>query len=328
MRLTRTGRPRTLGPMTEPTFPARTLASPTGATLNLHHRAAEGRALGVIQINHGLAEHAARYERFASDLATAGFHVYAQDHRGHGATAVANTPGRMFAWKDGAAKVIADVDMVHDLISAQHPGLPVIAFGHSMGGLITLNYAMRHAGRLAGAAVWNANFSAGILGQLARVLLAWERFRLGSDAPSRILPRLTFQAWNRQFDPARTGFDWLSRDEAEVDKYVVDPLCGWDASVSLWQDLFGFIFAGADNANLKSLPRDFPIHLLGGEKDPATDGGKAVTQLKDRLDRLGFNAVDCTILPETRHESLNEINRDETTRRFIAWARKTVASTG
>ncbi|PHP67630.1 alpha/beta hydrolase [Zhengella mangrovi] len=314
--------------MTSAAFPSRTLASPTGATLNLYHREAEGKAVGVVQINHGLAEHAARYARFAGALANAGFHVYAQDHRGHGGTAVANTPARMFAWKDGADKVIADVDMVHDLIEAQHEGLPVIAFGHSMGGLIALNYTMRHAGRLAGAAIWNANFSAGMLGRLARAILAWERFRLGSDAASRILPKLTFQAWNRQFDPARTEFDWLSRDEPEVDKYVTDPQCGWDASISMWQDLFRFIFAGADDTKLQAIPRTLPIHLLGGEKDPATDGGKAVNDLTGRLGRLGFSTVESIVLPETRHESLNEINREEVTRRFIDWARKIAARAG
>ena len=314
--------------MTARPFTARTLASPTGATLNLYHREAEGDPVGVVQINHGLAEHAARYARFADALARAGFHVYAQDHRGHGATGVPNTPQRMFAWKDGSQKVIADVDMVHDLIAGQHPDLPVIAFGHSMGGLITLNYVAKHAGRLAGAAVWNSNFSAGLLGQVARAILAWERFRLGSDAASRILPRLTFQAWNRQFDQARTGFDWLSRDEAEVDKYVADPLCGWDATVAMWQDLFGFIFSGADDGNLAAIPRDLPFHLLGGERDPATDGGKAVTHLRDRLQRLGFAHVECAILPGTRHESLNEINREETTQRFIDWARRTAMRQG
>ena len=110
--------------MTSSRFAPRTLASPTGATLNLYHREAEAEAIGVVQINHGLAEHSARYARFASELARAGFHVYAQDHRGHGGTVVSNTPRQMFAWKDGADKVIADVDMVHDLIAGQHPDLP------------------------------------------------------------------------------------------------------------------------------------------------------------------------------------------------------------
>ena len=104
------------------------------------------------------------------------------------------------------------------------------------------------------AAIWNANFSAGLLGRVAQALLALEQFRLGSDVPSRILPRLTFQDWARKVPERRTEFDWLSRDPAEVDKYVADPLCGWDASVSMWQDVFGFVFHGADDATFSVRP--------------------------------------------------------------------------
>ncbi|MCB1382361.1 MAG: alpha/beta hydrolase [Notoacmeibacter sp.] len=296
------------------------LESPTGATLNLYSLAARGTPRGVVQINHGLAEHAARYGRFMQALAQAGFHSYAHDHRGHGETVAPDAPPGRFAREDGAARVIADVKAVHDHIATVHPGLPVIAFGHSMGGLIAMNYAFAHADGLKGLAVWNANFSAGLLGRLAQGLIAWEKFRLGSDAPSRLLPKLTFQDWAKKVPQARTAFDWLSRDAAEVDKYVADPLCGWDASVSMWRDVFELIFAGADDANLKAMPHSLPINLVGGEKDPATDGGKAVTHLHGRLARLDFLDLTCTILPSTRHESLNETNRDETTAGFITWA--------
>ena len=120
----------------------------------------------------------------------------------------------MFARENGAEKVIADVLAIHELIAKEHPGLPVIVFGHSMGGLIALNFVQCHGRRVAGAAVWNANFSAGLSERLARLLLLWERFRLGSDVPSRLLPKLTFQAWARQIPNRRTEFVWLSRDPA------------------------------------------------------------------------------------------------------------------
>lgn len=298
------------------------LASPTGATLNVFHRAAEGRTRGVVQVNHGLAEHAARYARFAGALAARGFHVYAHDHRGHGATTAPDAPPGRFAGEDGAAKVIADVAAVHDHVAAAHPGLKVIVFGHSMGGLVALNVLMRHSARVHAGAVWNANFSAGLLGRLAQGLLAYERFRLGADMPSRLLPKLTFQDWARKVPGARTGFDWLSRDPAEVDAYVADPLCGWDASVSLWRDVFALIFAGADDSNLGKIRRDLPLQLVGGEKDPATDGGKAVTHLARRLRTLGFADVSERIFTDTRHETLNEINRDDATGCFVEWAER------
>lgn len=302
-----------------------TLASPTGATLNIHFSRARQPLRGVIQVNHGLAEHAARYGRFAAALAARGFDTYAHDHRGHGGTRAPDAPPRIFATEGGAERVLADVAAVHDRIAAERPGVPVILFGHSMGGLVALNFLHRHSARVAAAAIWNANFSAGALGRLAQAILAWEAFRLGSDVPSRILPKLTFQDWAKKVPNRRTAFDWLSRDAAEVDKYVADPLCGWDASVSMWRDVFSLIFAGADDRRLAAIRRDLPVNLLGGEKDPATAGGKAVLDLERRMRAAGFTDLTSKVWPETRHESLNEVNRDAITEDFVAWAERVVS---
>lgn len=296
-----------------------TLASPTGAKLKLYFRRAEAPARAVVQINHGLAEHGARYARFADFLAARGCHVYAHDHRGHGATIAADAPRGRFAGKNGLDVVIADVAAIHDHIAEQHPSLPVVIFGHSMGGLIALNFVLRHSERIAAAAIWNANFSAGILGRLAQAILAFERFRLGSDVPSRMLPKLTFGDWAKKIPNRRTEFDWLSRDEAEVDAYVADPLCGWDASVSMWIDVFDLVFTGADDRNFAGVRRDLPFNLVGGQRDPATDGGKAVEALTARLRRMGFSNLVSKVYPETRHESLNEINREPIMADFAGW---------
>ena len=298
----------------------RTHESPTGAKIALYTRLAKRHPRGVFQINHGLAEHAERYARFADVLAAVGFHVYAHDHRGHGQTTAPDAPARVFATEDGVNKVIADVGSIHDRIAAEHPGLPVVVFGHSMGGLIAMSFLIRNSGRAQGAAIWNANFSAGALGRLAQAILLWERFRLGSDVPSRILPKLTFQDWAKKIENRRTEFDWLSRDAAEVDKYIQDPLCGWDASVSMWRDVFRLVFNGASNRNLGQIRKDLPFHLVGGERDPATDGGKAVKTLDARLKAGGFSSVRTTVYPDTRHESLNDVNRNAITEDFAAWA--------
>lgn len=300
------------------------LASPTGAALNLYVRRAAGRARAVVQINHGLAEHAARYARFADFLSERGFCVYAHDHRGHGHTRAPDAPVGRFGTPQGEEKVLADIAAVHDLIAKDDPGLPVILFGHSMGGLIGLNFLLRHAGRVHAATIWNANFSAGPGGRAALAILAWERFRLGSDVPSRLLPRLTFRAWGKAVPGHRTPFDWLSRDEAEVDRYIADPLCGWDASVSMWRDVFGFIFAGADDRNFSAMRKDLPLLLVGGERDPATGDGKAVAHLAARMKRMGFSNLVSRIYPETRHESLNELNRNIIMADFAEWAGSTL----
>jgi alpha-beta hydrolase superfamily lysophospholipase len=193
-------------------------------------------------------------------------------------------------------------------------------FGHSMGGILTLNAALRRSDHLSGVAVWNANFSPGIMGRTGQGILAWERFRLGSDVPSRILPRLTFHDWGIKIPNHRTIFDWLSRDPAEVDKYISDPLCGWNASVSMWQDIFRMVFAGADDRNFASIRRDLPFSLVGGGADPSTVEGAAVDELAERMRRMGFSRIDTKIWPETRHEGLNDINRDEIAAGFVEWA--------
>lgn len=298
----------------------RTCNSPTGAALNLYTRNAEGAARAVAQINHGLAEHAARYDRFADFLAQRGFHVYAHDHRGHGYTKAPDAPLGKFGQPDGATKALADIGAVHDLIAQEHPGLPVILFGHSLGGVLALNFLFRNSRRFHGAAIWNANFSAGLSGRAAQAILAWEKFRLGSDVPSRLLPKLTFEAWGKAVPGHRTLFDWLSRDPAEVDKYIADPLCGWDASVSLWQDIFSLIFEGADDRNFADVRRDLPVLLVGGGKDPATDGGKAVRSLHGRMQQLGFSRLALKVDPEARHECLNDLDRETAMADFVSWA--------
>jgi alpha-beta hydrolase superfamily lysophospholipase len=301
-------------------------SSPTGATLAVRHVPAMATPRAVVQINHGLAEHAARYQRFARFLAARGYHVYVHDHRGHGATRAPDSIPGAFASRDGASKVIADVAAIHALIGERHPGLPVVTFGHSMGGLIALNFAETHPAASASLAVWNSNFNAGLAGRAGQAALRLEAFFKGSDTPSTILPKLTFQAWANAMPDRRTDFDWLSRDPLEVDLYVVDPLSGWDATVSMWQDVFRLIYAGGDAANLAKLPKALPIHLIGGAEDPATNKGEAVTWLAEQMQKSGLSDVTVEILAGTRHETLNEINRDQSMDNFAAWLDSRIAA--
>ncbi|MEO3385471.1 alpha/beta hydrolase [Mesorhizobium sp. CAU 1741] len=300
------------------------LHSPTGATLNLLVALPAEAPRAIVQINHGLAEHAARYARFASFLTSRGFAVYVHDHRGHGHTSAPDAPLGSFGKEPALDKVMDDVLAVHDLIASEHPGTPVIVFGHSMGALIALNFVSRHPRSVAGAAIWNATLSAGLAGRAAQAVLAWERFRLGSDVPSRMMPKLTFATWGNQVSDGRTAFDWLSRDHDEVDRYVADPLCGWDASVGMWKAIFDLIFQAADERNFDAVPRDMPFHLVGGGMDPSTGRGKVVEGLATRMRRTGFSNLVSTIYPQNRHESLNELNRDLIMADFADWAERQV----
>lgn len=300
-------------------FKQSTLQSSTGASLNLLYLAPKGKARAVVQINHGMGEHAARYERFAKALTQSGYAVYAHDHRGHGFTKAPDAPLGQFAAAGGFAKVLADVDAVNDHIRAQHPGLPVIVFGHSMGSVIALSYALHHPDKTDGLAAWNTGLEGGALALVFRTILNVQTLFKGRAATSQLVYNLTFAAWNRAFAPNRTDFDWLSRDEAEVDKYISDPLCGFEISMGLWRDLLGALHYGARNDSLATLPKSLPVHLLGGALDACTDGGKHMQNLAVRLRAAGLSDVEISVLNDTRHESLNELNRDQTTADFIGW---------
>jgi alpha-beta hydrolase superfamily lysophospholipase len=290
-----------------------------GASLACHHQPAEGPARAILMISHGLAEHSRRYISFAEAMAARGYHVYAHDHRGHGESEAADAPLGRFARRNGIGHVVGDIAAVRDYATARHPGLPVILLGHSMGGLIALNAAEDLTGRFAALAVWNSNFAVGLSGRAAQAILLAERALKGSDVPSDMLPRLTFAAWGKSIPDHRTTFDWLSRDPAEVDAYIADPLCGFDASVSLWLDLFALTFRGIKKEQLDRLPKDMPIHLVGGDQDPATNKGKAVLWLSKRLKGMSFSRISTVIYQDMRHETLNEIGAETAVADFANW---------
>lgn len=299
-------------------FTKTTIDSPTGAKIRLHNLMPRGKARAIVHVNHGMAEHSARYLRFATALEGAGFGVFAHDHRGHGETTASDAPLGVFGARDGFARVIADVLAVNDHIRAAHDA-PLVCFGHSMGSIIALNFALRHPDRLDGLCCWNAGVETGALAAASKLILGTEALLRGRQKPSAIARSLTFDAWNKAFKPNRTPFDWLSRDAAEVDKYVADPLCGFDVSIGLWLDLLGGVYFGADDANLAALARDLPVHVQGGGADPCSNKGRDMAHLGARLQGAGLTDVTVSILEGTRHESVNEVNRNATTVAFIGW---------
>lgn len=307
-----------------------TIDSPNGARLNAYRRKAAGTPRGLFLVQHGLAEHAGRYGGFAQDLSASGFTVLAHDHRGHGATLAPGAPPGRFARRDGAEAVIEDCRAVHDFATAKHPGLPVIVFGHSMGGLIAMNYAERFGADLAGLCVWNANFNAGLEERLGRLALKAEKALKGADVPSRLLARATFEAWGKTIAPRRTPFDWLSHDARAVDAYIADPLCGFSPSVSMMEDVLRLVFEGGRRERLRALPKSLPVHLLGGRGDPATDHAGAVEAFAMRLKAAGLAFVRCQIVEGARHETLNEMPeyRDQAMHSLMHWLNDIIPQSG
>lgn len=296
------------------------LPSPTGASLAWRHCEAEHQVRGVLLICHGMVEHSGRYARFAKTMALQGFEVYAFDHRGHGRTTAADAPHGRFAWRNGVSLVLRDVKAMRDMVSERHPGLPIILFGHSMGGLIALNAAIDYPRAFDAVSIWNSNFNPGMAGKLAKAVLWVEKALKGSDVPSTILPRATFRAWNQAIKGHKTDYDWLSHDPETTESYANDPFCRFEASVSLWQDVFELMYRALPLA--PGLPRDLPVYLVSGSEDAATRGGTEIRWLADRLRRAGLVEVVDRIYPGMRHETLNEKGWEIPVADFAAWCRE------
>lgn len=294
------------------------IESTSGAELNAYVCMPEQQPRAIVQINHGLAEHADRYARFALFLAERGFATIAHDHRGHGHTVAPGAPLGNFGPR-GLPDVIDDIAAVNRHARSNLGSDKLICFGHSMGGILALNYAIRHVDSIAALSVWNASISDSPLMALFRLVLKIERWRRGSDAVSPIPEKLTFKAWNAKFAPNRTDFDWLSRDEKEVDAYVSDPFCGFPVTIGMWQAILEAVGVAADRASLRELPRDLPVHLVAGEADPSTENAGLTRKLAAKLQAEGMRDVTLQTYAQTRHESLNEVNRDEIQREYAEW---------
>ncbi len=292
--------------------------------IHLYQWLGEKKPKAIIQIAHGMAEHAARYDRFAQTLNEFGYIVYANDHRGHGQTIPAGeVPGHM-GDRDGWNKAVEDLYLLNREIAVEHPGLPILMLGHSMGSFMVQQYMARHGETIAGAALSATNGPPGTLGRIGQLMIRFEKLRFGAKGHSPLIAGMTFKTFNKQFAPNRTEFDWLSRDEAEVDKYVADPLCGFDCSVATWTGLLDALPKIASRSALKKVNKQMPIFIFSGTEDPVGENTKGVKRLLAAYHRHHFTRVTHKFYIGGRHEMLNEINCDEVTTDFIAWANSVI----
>ncbi len=273
---------------------------------------------GAVQVVHGAAEHAGRYERFAKFLNARGYVVYGDDHRGHGKTA-GDLARAGIAGENGWEYMLQGELQLTKIIKEENPGLPVFLFGHSMGSFMGQQYIERWGGELQGVILSGSTGLALIppeaLPGMAQAAAGAGRDQLPPD------PGALFAPFNKPFEPAKTPFDWLTRDEAEVQKYINDPWCGFAFTNGMTYGMAVGINEMIDPGKQALIPKDLPVLLLAGEMDPvgAHDG---VLVLGRRYSELGIADVEMLLYPEGRHEMLNELNRDQVHADVAAWLDK------
>ncbi len=270
----------------------------------------EGKVRGVIQIVHGIAEYGARYDELARVFADHGFVVVAEDHMGHGGSISEEIPQGCFA--DGWLTAVSDTYRLLCMTKEEYPDVPYIIYGHSMGSFMTrtLLYTYPNAG-LSAAVISGTGWMPPVILKTGRAVCGMEAKKKGEQNTSPLINKLMFGSYNKGFENPRTPFDWLSRDEKEVDKYIADPLCGFDASIGLAREMLGGMLMNQDRKNLEKMPKDLPILFVSGEADPVGGNGKGVRQAYEAFNKIGMKDVTLKLYPEGRHEMHNEINRAE-----------------
>jgi alpha-beta hydrolase superfamily lysophospholipase len=274
---------------------------------------------GVVQIAHGMAETAARYEGFAQKLTDNGYVVYIHDHRGHGKTAKTVENLGNLAEKDGFKWLVEDVHKLTGIIKKENPNLPLFLFGHSMGSFVTQRYIMLYGKELKGAILSGSNGKQGLMLKIGLFVAKNEIKKHGRNVKSDKLNKMSFGSFNNAFKPNRTEFDWLSSDNAEVDKYIKDPYCGTVFPSGFFYDFLTGLKEIENRDNLKAVPKELPIYIFSGAKDPVGRNGKGVAKLINAYKKCEIKDLTYKFYKDRRHEMLNEVNKDEVMGDVISW---------
>ena len=293
-----------------------TLISTAGPELDVRVWLPEGSAKAIVQFVHGMSEHIDRYDAPARYLAAQGYLVVGHTHLGHGPRAPIKG---FFAREDGWQRLIDDVHTLRERTQQAYPGLPYFLLGHSMGSFVVRCYLREHGEGLAGCllsgtgCVPKSTAMTGVIVSNLVCLLGGER------KPSALIDKLGFSASNKPFAPNRTPFDWLSRDEREVDKYIADPDCGFAFTASGYRDLFRGLIRLNDLSEMRKIPQRLPVLLFSGDRDPVGGMGAGVKQAAEEFRRAGLTDVTVKLYLDGRHESFNELNREEVYADLALW---------
>lgn len=279
----------------------------------------DGVPRAVVQIVHGIAEYIDRYDDFMQFLASNGIVAVGTDHLGHGKSIESPEQKGFFAEKDGWTYVVKDEEILRRAMKDSYPDLPQIVFGHSMGSFMARTHLIRYPGGFDAAIIsGTGNQGAALVaGGLAMGNLVTSL--KGPHHYSKLLNNLAFGSYNKIYENPRTDYDWLTRNDEIVDRYIADPLCGFVPTCSLFRDMMTGVKLITTVSNFSAMKKDTPVYFMSGDKDPVGECGKGVKLAYDNFVKSGMKDVSIKLYPDGRHEMLNEINRDEVFSDILNW---------
>ena len=278
----------------------------------------------VVQVVHGMAEYAERYEEFAQFLTDRGIVVTGEDHLGHGRSVGEKGQYGYFCEQDPATVLVRDVHRLKKMTQELYPDVPYVILGHSMGSFITRNYMCRYGTGIAAAVVMGTGMQPMAALKLSQAILCIQKIFCGSRHVSRLMERLAFGGYNKRAGTVRTPFDWLSRDAERVDRYISDPMCGFGFTVNGFHTLFELIARLYKRESLKQIPKSLPVYMVSGTGDPVGNYGKGVRKAYDSLKEAGLENMELKLYEGGRHELMNETNRAEVMQDIYEWLKRVV----
>ena len=281
--------------------------------INIHVRSCvpHGEIKATMQIAHGIAEHSRRYDEFASFLAENGIAVYTNDHMGHGESISDNWTLAYFGEDNGWENAVEDMKNLHKIIVSEHPNVPAIIFGHSMGSFLARTYIIKYPNDFNGVILSGTGQQSKALVNAGKLMSKLQILKHGANHRSEMLNDLAFGTYNNSFKPARTSHDWLSRDTAQVDKYIADSLCGFIPSTGLFYQMMRGIDYISAPSNLKKMNKEVPVYFMSGDADPVGESGKGVYRAYRSFLKAGIKDLSIRLYTNGRHEMLNETCKTE-----------------
>lgn len=278
----------------------------------------------VLQIVHGMVEFVDRYDDFARFLCAQGIVVVGDDHLGHG-DSVASREDWGYLGDNGFECIVNDVHKIQKQFKKRFPGVPYYILGHSMGSFLTRYFLIKYGREVDGAIIMGTGYHSvpvAVFGKaLTRVLAAVKGWKYRSV----LVNKMAFGSYNKGFAPARTDFDWISRDEATVDAYIAEPRCQFVFTLNAYHEMFKGLEFIAKKANLEKMPKQLPVLFVSGGADPVGDKGQGVQKVYDMFVLSGMDNMDIIFYEGARHEILNETNRQEVYDDLYDWLNKEIS---
>ena len=268
---------------------------------------ADGKAKANVVIMTGMEEHSSRYDEFAKFLNKHNFNVYCLDNFGQGENVLPDM-SNVGVWPaSGFRKQVEAVDtLINDLRITY---LPVFIFSHSMGSFLAQDYIQRHTHHVSKVVLCGSNLNnrgVGLGYALAKLIVN----KKNQYKKAKLLNKLMFGNFNKRIKNPRTPYDWLSVNEANVDKYIEDPLCGFGPNNSFCLEFLKGLNRLYRRKFLEKIRKDLDLFIISGQDDPVSSYGQGVTRLEKMYKKLNLSNVSTKIYPGLRHEILNELDRE------------------